>query len=287
MDNAIIKVFDDTLNKDLKGIVISNSTDKDRAVKIKVRPVLLKGELYFQVSEYIGKKIFHTNYQKEELLQKLPGWFEGFFRQAQIETKARVVTLLISKKGKATIKDKPIKSISDSNVSNNVMNNTDVDSQDALLHNKIKNYILQEGILLPFLVDLGVMTKDGIIVKSKTDKFRQINRFLEYIEDVLPYLDKKKELTIIDFGCGKSYLTFAMYYYLKVLKGYQIKVIGLDLKSDVISRSQPARKRAGFLSVGAYLVSVLTRHDTFGFPEDFAEIAGIFIPNLFAYLGEG
>lgn len=83
---------------------------------------------------------------------------------------------------------------------------------------------------MPFLVDLGVQTQDGKIVKSRYDKFRQINRFLEFIEDILPKLDKTRENVIIDFGCGKSYLTFAMYYYLHEMKGYPIRIIGLDLK---------------------------------------------------------
>ena len=83
-------------------------------------------------------------------------------------------------------------------------------------------------------MDLGVQTKDGKTVNSRYDKFRQINRFLEFIEDVLPKLDKSRESVIIDFGCGKSYLTFAMYYYLRELKGYPVRIIGLDLKEDVI-----------------------------------------------------
>lgn len=87
------------------------------------------------------------------------------------------------------------------------------------------------------------MTEEGKIVRTKTDKFRQINRFLEFIEDILPQLDKGRELTILDFGCGKSYLTFAMYYYLKELKGFDIHVIGLDLKEDVIRRCSGLAKK--------------------------------------------
>lgn len=102
----------------------------------------------------------------------------------------------------------------------------------SLSHNRTKKYVLQEGVPVPFLVDLGVMTAEGKVVKSRYDKFRQINRFLEFIEDVLPNLDPNRTNTIIDFGCGKSYLTFAMYYYLHVLKKYSIRVIGLDLKKD-------------------------------------------------------
>ena len=95
-------------------------------------------------------------------------------------------------------------------------------------YNRQKHYVIPEGHAVPFLVDLGVQTQDGKIVKSRYDKFRQINRFLEFIEDILPKLDKTRENVIIDFGCGKSYLTFAMYYYLHEMKGYPIRIIGLD-----------------------------------------------------------
>ena len=116
----------------------------------------------------------------------------------------------------------------------------------SLSHNRTKKYVLQEGVPVPFLVDLGVMTAEGKIVKSRYDKFRQINRFLEFIEDVLPNLDPNRTNTIIDFGCGKSYLTFAMYYYLHVLKKYPIRVIGLDLKKDVIALCNRLSKKFGF-----------------------------------------
>lgn len=115
-----------------------------------------------------------------------------------------------------------------------------------LSHNRKKKYILEEGIVVPFLQDLGVMTQDGKIVRTKMDKFRQINRFLEFVEDILPQLDKDRELTLLDFGCGKSYLTFAMYYYLHELKGYDIRIIGLDLKTDVILHCNELAKKYGY-----------------------------------------
>ena len=99
---------------------------------------------------------------------------------------------------------------------------------------------------MPFLQDLGVMTAEGKIVRTKFDKFRQINRFLEFIEDILPRLEKERESVIIDFGCGKSYLTFAMYYYLHELKGYPVKIIGLDLKEDVINNCNDLAKKYGY-----------------------------------------
>lgn len=106
--------------------------------------------------------------------------------------------------------------------------------------------MLEEGIPVPFLVDLGVMTAEGKIVRARFDKFRQINRFLEFIEDILPQLAKDRELTILDFGCGRSYLTFAMYYYLHELKRYDIRIIGLDLKKDVIRHCNELSQRYGY-----------------------------------------
>ena len=113
-------------------------------------------------------------------------------------------------------------------------------------HNRTKNYILKEGIPVPFLIDLGVMNRQGDIVKSRYDKFRQINRFLEFIRDVEGELPKNREITIIDFGCGKSYLTFAVYYYLHELKGLDISITGLDLKKDVIEKCNRLSNSYGY-----------------------------------------
>ena len=243
MDAAITKIFEDTINIDMLQAVISNSSDKNRIAKIKLRPVMIKKELLFQASEYVGQQIFHSNYNKSELIAKLPEWFEGLFHQAEIVTKKGKATILISKKGKATVNARFTSNASKGQASQMA----DVTERvEELIHNKKKNYILKEGTPMPFLIDLGVMTKEGLIVKSRMDKFRQINRFLEYIEDVLPFLSKEKELTILDFGCGKSYLTFAMYYYLKILRGYQINVIGLDLKSEVIKHCNELSRKYGY-----------------------------------------
>lgn len=153
------------------------------------------------------------------------------FKQLQMMTKTVNYTILISKKGKVTVQKKGVKG-----------ETKKVD----LSHNRSKKYILEEGVKVPFLYDLGVQTADGKIVKSRFDKFRQINRFLEFIEDILPQLAKDKEVTILDFGCGKSYLTFAMYYYLHELKGYDIRIIGLDLKKDVIRLCNELSEKYGY-----------------------------------------
>lgn len=244
MDQAITKLFEDTLNSDLINVTISNSTDKEKILKIKIRPVLIKNNLNFQVSEYIGNKIFHKNYLGEELIEQLPCWFEGLFQQAEIVTQKGKATLLLSKRGTVTINKKFVKADIKGSIEKPEENGNI--SKELLQHNKQRNYILEENIPLPFLIDLGVMNKDGFIIKAKSDKFRQINRFLEYIEDVLGYLEKDRELTILDFGCGKSYLTFALYHYLKIIKGYHINVIGLDLKEDVIKHCNELSKKYGF-----------------------------------------
>lgn len=244
MDQKIIEAFEATLDQHFTGAVICNSTDKERCAKIRLRPVLLKEELHFQVSEYRGDKVYHSNHKKEELIARLPEWFEGLFKQAEIITFTERVIILVSKKGKATVNRK--KESSHGSKDANDMKREQEKLQELYLHNKKKNYILEEGTALPFLVDLGVMTQDGRVVKAKSDKFRQINRFLEFIEDILPYLDKDRELTILDFGCGKSYLTFAMYYYLKIMKNYRINVVGLDLKADVIEHCNKLSRKYGY-----------------------------------------
>ena len=212
------KLFETVLNKDFIRAVISNPREKGGIVKVKIRPLELKGQLVFQFESFTAKQAFHKNLDRDAAVQELSGC-AGEFRQMQIETADAEYTVLISKKGKATIKRKQRRE----------------KAQAAdLSHNRQKRYILEEGKFVPFLRDLGVMTEEGKIVRSRTDKFRQINRFLEFIEDILPQLDRDRELTILDFGCGKSYLTFAMYYYLHELKGYDIRIVGLDLKEDVI-----------------------------------------------------
>ena len=226
------ELLDKCINKNLIDITISGQKIKneDEPARVKVRPVMIKDELKYQASEYVGKKVLHINYSEDGLKKRITEYMNSF-RQAQFTMVDASATVLSSKSGTLTCKYKKLAQIK---------------SQKELSHNRTKKYILREGEKVDFLVDLGVMTKDGIIVKSKYDKFRQINRFLEFIEDILPQLDKEKEQTIIDFGCGKSYLTFAMYYYLRIMKGYNIRIIGLDLKKDVISHCNELRTRYGY-----------------------------------------
>lgn len=221
MDFLIDKIAEH-LNDQLVKITISNPRKTEEIKKYSIRPILVREQLMFQNAAYTKTQVFHENLSKEQLVGKLREILPAY-KQVQMQTVDGEMTALINKKGKAAIKvsgrktDKPVKA-----------------DLSRLQHNRTKKYILQEGKEVPFLQDLGVMTAEGKIVRTKYDKFRQINRFLEYIEDVLPFLPKDREITILDFGCGKSYLTFAVYYYLKELKDYNIRIIGLDLKKDVI-----------------------------------------------------
>ena len=205
----------------LHRILISGQRTGDGPSKVRIRPVQLRGELYFQCQETRGTKEFHKNLKKEELIRRVLAWMEHDFRQLQLESDNGMGTVLVSKKGKVTVKWKAC------------MNGTG-QTLESLAHNRKKRYLLEEGIPVAFLCDLGVMTQEGKIVHAKYDKFRQINRFLEFIDDILPKLPKDREITILDFGCGKSYLTFAMYYYFRELKKRDVRIIGLDLKDDVI-----------------------------------------------------
>ena len=218
------QILEFCLDKDLERILLTNPVDASTFSKTKIRPLLLKGELIFQAEEQRGKQAFHKNLNIDEAILYVENCLAHDFRQGEITSAKGKGTVLVSKKGKMTVKFKQ---------------QARIITQKTLEHNRKKQYLLPEGTPVPFLVDLGVMTKEGQIVHSRYDKYRQINRFLEFIEDILPQLDKHKENVIIDFGCGKSY-------YLKELKGYPVRIIGLDLKEEVICHCSELSIRYGY-----------------------------------------
>ena len=233
-------MMDYFINERLNQLVLSNPAEKDHLQKVKVRPMLIKGALVFQAEEFTKTQAFHKNLGAQELKSYLGDMLSGTFKQAEVLSELGSATVLVSKKGTMTVKTRknpPVKMQA---------------GETKLQHNRQKRYVIPEGHPVPFLVDLGVQTQDGKIVKSRYDKFRQINRFLEFIEDILPKLDKTRENVIIDFGCGKSYLTFAMYYYLHEMKGYPIRIIGLDLKKDVISHCGKLAEHYGYDNLKFY-----------------------------------
>lgn len=232
-------LFTDCLNETLIRVILSNPSSKDGVIKICARPMLKNKSLLFQIEEYTKTQVFHKNLTASDAGSYLTGKLSSdtssqtaSFKNALVETQSFTANVLVSKKGTITIKKK--------------MNASAKQPKISLSHNRKKKYILEEGIPVPFLIDLGVMTQNGNIVNAHYDKFRQINRFLEYIEDILPSLPTGRELRILDFGCGKSYLTFAIYYYLKVLKGYPVRITGLDLKEDVIRHCNELAVKYGY-----------------------------------------
>lgn len=225
------KLLEQVLSEDLRMMILSGAKTKESYLRVRIRPVNHRGALAFQAAAWDGKKEFHTNYGKEEMKDAIVRWMEQDYRQLQAETVAETASVLVSKKGKITVKRK---------------RRQEMAPRAQLEHNRTKQYLLPEGEPVPFLVKLGVMTPEGKVVRAKYDKFRQINRFLEFIEDICPVLSRNREISMIDFGCGKSYLTFAMYYYLHEKKGFDLRITGLDLKEDVISHCNALAKEFGY-----------------------------------------
>lgn len=224
------------VNKELMQMIVSNPRSREETGKIHLRPVLIKGKLEIQITQYRKDKVFHKNMQPAEAVEAVINWMDQY-KQLDVSSGLGQAFVLVSKKGKVTIKEKKA--------------SVCVKGVD-LSHNRKKQYILDPEKKVEFLVDLGVQTQEGKIVHAKYDKFKQINRFLEFIEDILPQLPKDREVTILDFGCGKSYLTFAMYHFLNELKGYPVQIIGLDLKSEVIADCNVLAEKYGYQGLHFY-----------------------------------
>lgn len=249
-----------SLNEQLLKITISNPRKAEEIRKYAIRPVLLRERLLFQMESFTKTQVFHENLDAEQTIRRLEEILPNY-KQVLIQTVDGDTTALINKKGKASIRiagKRTAERKCAETMPGKVDDRESVSSSpmQRLMHNKPKSYILQEGRVVPFLRDLGVMTAEGKIVRAKYDKFRQVNRFLEYIRDVLPYLPKDRPMTILDFGCGKSYLTFAVYYYLTELNDYDVRIIGLDLKKDVIRNCSRLARKYGYENLHFYEGSI-------------------------------
>lgn len=223
-------------NIEIKSIIkgtISSPRNNSKYIKGYIRPVEIKGNSMMQIELFTKTQSFAHNYNYDEFSEIINTIMLDSFFQLNIITNEYNYSFKYTKKNHLLsnkIKNKEIKTLL--NVS----------------HNKQKKYILNDGNIIPPLVDLGVMTQDGKIVPSYYDKYRQINRFLEIIDDTIKDF-KEQELNIIDFGCGKSYLTFIVYYYLVNIKKIKTNIIGLDLKADVIKKCNEIAKNYGYNSL--------------------------------------
>jgi len=220
VEEATVLINEIVQSEKLIHAVFSNLKMKNEATfnKVNTKPVLIKDVKKLQFTYEYEKKVIHKNLDSSEAFEEILSLLRNHFKQAMIFTTEADYQILINKKGKATVlKKKPTKE------------NVD------LSHNRKKSYIIEEGKPNDFLIRLGVMNENGKIFSKKYDKFKQINRFLEMVADVIPNIKTNKTLNIVDFGCGKSYLTFALYHYLVDILKIDVNIIGLDLKHDVIN----------------------------------------------------
>ncbi|EKY25958.1 SAM-dependent methyltransferase [Clostridium celatum] len=224
------KSIDEMLNEELFKIVISNKANKDlKYNKIVISLKSSPKNTYYQIEKFTDKQVFHENIEVDFLSDKLIEIIYENYKQVAAWSLNNTYDLKISKKGKVFLNKRK------SDNSNLIKKG----------HNKEKNYILKEGMIIEPLIDLGVFTKEGKVINSKYDKYKQINRFIEIIDDEIKKNDYK-DLTILDFGCGKSYLTFVLYYYFVKIKNINVKMIGLDLKEDVIKKCNEIAKRYNY-----------------------------------------
>jgi SAM-dependent methyltransferase len=217
-------------NYSIISIVLSHPDKKQSPIKkMTFRPLIIRDQKLYQISAHSTNKIAHHNVSPSECLARLYQDLTESFREAHIYTAEADFHLLISKKGKMTLlKKKPSKVLT------------------PLSHNRKKHYLMEEGQPVPFLVDLGILSTSGKILEKKRDKFKQINRFLELVDDVISQLKPRSHWNIIDFGCGKAYLTFALYHFLRFQKECKVNLLGLDLKEDVIQQCQDIARRLGY-----------------------------------------
>lgn len=225
--------FLQSINEQLLLVIISSPRKKDGVTKIKIRPLLMKGNICYQEESFMNNQAFHKNITEEELISNIDDYAKDF-KQIEIKSAKNDYICLVSKKLKVNVK-----------VKKNMTTDESV-NMDSFSHNRTKKYVLPQNKPVDFLVELGVMTVEGKVKDKKYDKFRQINRFLEFVEDIADKLPDDREITILDFGCGKSYLTFAIYYYLHEMKKMDVRIIGLDLKKDVIEKYNRLKEKLNY-----------------------------------------
>ena len=220
----IYQVFENKISK----AVISKPASKQSEFK-KITVNLMPK--FYQIAKYTEKQVFHENITADKIAERCFEIMDGSFQQFNAWSDEKEAYITVSKKGKVFYKEKKLSS--------------SVTCPAKVEHNRKKQYLLPEGEIIEPLVDMGIFTKEGKVVQSMYDKYKQINRFIEIIDDSIRQQDYKK-LNIIDFGCGKSYLTFIVYYYLTEIKKIDATIIGLDLKKDVIEKCNKAAEKYGY-----------------------------------------
>ncbi len=211
---------------DIQKAVFSKPVDKDSEFK---KITVSRMPKFFQVAKFTEKQVFHENIDFSNIAERCVQLAQDCFLQVYARSSSKEFNILISKNGKVSFKEKTISS----------------EAVAPVEHNRHKQYIIPEGKVIEPLVDMGIFTKEGKVINAMYDKYKQINRLIELIDDAIKQNDYKS-LNIIDFGCGKSYLTFIVYYYLTEIKGIDAHIIGLDLKKDVIEKCNKASQKYGY-----------------------------------------
>jgi SAM-dependent methyltransferase len=203
--------------------------DPEGVRKIAVKPVLIRGQKLYQFEYHAARKVTHRNVPADEAKRLLLPLMRDTFRQGRLHTQEADIQVTVSKRGEAHIVRKPA-----------------TKTAVALSHDRKKNYLLAEDRPNPFLIRLGIMGENGKVLAARYDKFRQINRFLEIVADVVDAFEAGQPLRLVDFGCGKSYLTFALYHYLHDIKEFPLQIVGLDLKQEVVAHCNALAQDLGY-----------------------------------------
>lgn len=201
----------------LSGTISSPRDKKSPVTKVSTRPMLLRDRLLYQFTYHEAKRVTHRNLDQTESQAEITALLKQHFNQAQLFTQQADYHILVNANGKAKVLTRPPSKQGTTST-----------------HNRSKHYIIPNDQPCSFLTRLGVMNKRGQVLPSRMGKFKQVNRFLEMVADVVDYLSTDRELCIVDFGCGKSYLTFALYHYLHEIRNLNVQIIGLDLKEEVV-----------------------------------------------------
>ena len=219
--------------KIIKGVISGKKDKNQKNEKVKIDTILIKDKPILQFAIYTDKQVFHKNVEEIEAKDLIVSFLTDEFNNLELATEDYIYSYRITQKGKVLSNKRKTKEVSLVPIS----------------HNKKKNYIIEDGTLVPALVDLGIQMPDGKVTKAGYDKFKQINRFLEIIDDCIK---EEKHLNIIDFGCGKSYLTFILYYYFVEIKKMDVNITGLDLKEDVIDHCNEIADKYGYSKLKFY-----------------------------------
>lgn len=232
MENNQLRIILQKINPDaVIKLIISNKKKADyRYNKIVITPLKKADSLIFKAESFTDKQAFQTQLALSELTDFIEAELSENFKQLDGILTDKDISVKVSKKDKILFTEKK---------------GDKREKSASVSHDREKNYILQKGTYVPALYELGVISKDGKVLNSGFDKFKQINRFVEIIDDSVKNI-KKDSINVIDFGCGKSYLTFVLYYYLTEIKKIKANIVGLDLKKDVIAKCNETAKKYGY-----------------------------------------